>query len=384
MNLVIVSNYFNHHQKPFCDSLLSENIDLTFISTSQMREERRALGYGMNVVPNYVKYSYVSVEAKQECMNIIQNADIVIWGSAHYDFIKKRLIDGKLTFAYSERLYKHKPALWKLPIKAVRYFEKYSKYKNLYMLCASAYTSADYAKTGTYLGRTYKWGYFPEVKRYDSVDELISKKKSNSLLWVARFISWKHPELPILVAKRLKDEGYDFELNLIGNGVMEDDLKKLIKDNDLSDCVHLLGSMKPEKVRKYMELSQIFMFTSDRNEGWGAVLNESMNSACAVVSNHLIGSAPFLVEHEKNGLIYQDGNFNSLYNAVKCLLDDKNLCTQLGIGAYKTISELWNCDVAAKRLLLLFDELIKNGSCDKFENGPCSKATILKDNWFEG
>ncbi len=36
--------------------------------------------------------------------------------------------------------------------------------KNVYMLCASAYTSADFSLVGAYRNKSYKWGYFPEVK----------------------------------------------------------------------------------------------------------------------------------------------------------------------------------------------------------------------------
>ena len=49
-----------------------------------------------------------------------------------------------------------------------------------------------------------------------------------------------------------------------------------------------------------MEKSEIFLFTSDKGEGWGAVLNESMNSACAVVASHAIGSVPFLLKDGEN------------------------------------------------------------------------------------
>ena len=34
-----------------------------------------------------------------------------------------------------------------------------------------------------------------------------------------------------------------------------------------------------------MEQADIYLFTSDRNEGWGAVANEAMNSACAMVAD---------------------------------------------------------------------------------------------------
>ena len=44
------------------------------------------------------------------------------------------------------------------------------------MLCASAFTAADYAKTGAFVNKTYKWGYFPLMREYDSWGMAISGK----------------------------------------------------------------------------------------------------------------------------------------------------------------------------------------------------------------
>ena len=113
--------------------------------------------------------------------------------------------------------------------------------------------------------------------------------------------------------------------------------------------------MTPEQVRKYMEDAQIFLFTSDRNEGWGAVLNEAMNSACAVVASHAIGATPFLIEHQKNGLIYRDGDRKDLYKNVKRLLDCPQQRMELSKQAYKTIVDEWNAENAAEKVLKLSD-----------------------------
>ena len=47
-----------------------------------------------------------------------------------------------------------------------------------------------------------------------------------------------------------------------------------------------MGALKPADVRKEMERADIFLFTSDYKEGWGAVLNEAMNARCAIVAVH--------------------------------------------------------------------------------------------------
>ena len=115
---------------------------------------------------------------------------------------------------------------------------------------------------------------------------------------------------------------------------MEVKLSKMIIDEGLSNNVKILGSMSPEKVREYMEQSEIFLFTSDREEGWGAVLNEAMNSACAVVASDAAGSTNFLVVDGENGFLYKSGDIDDLYYKVKLLNCNARHCTECRIYIY--------------------------------------------------
>lgn len=385
MKIVFVSNYFNHHQKPLSDALFSITFgDYAFVSTEEMSEERKKLGYGNWEIPEYVKYTYKTEQEKNECQKLIDEADVVIAGSAPRSLFETRLKNKKLTFYYSERPYKIKPTAYKYPIHFLKNIKPIIRHKNLYILCSSAYTSADYAKVFTFKNKAYKWGYFTAVKEYEDVDALIEKKTENSILWAARFINWKHPEHAVEVAKRLKADGYAFTLNMIGNGELEEQIRKLIEKENLSDCVRLLGSMKPEEVREHMEKSEIFLFTSDRNEGWGAVLNESMNSVCAVVANSAIGSVPFLMKDGENGYMYKDGDVDDLYNKVRKLLDNAEERKHFAKNAYKTMTDEWNAENAGQKFVKLCERML-DGEYKPFPfaEGVCSKAEELKDNWYK-
>lgn len=384
MKVLFISNYFNHHQKPFCDAMFKRlDGNFAFFETSVMREERKALGWEMQTIPSYVISLADFTERKNHYQTMIDEADVVIIGSAPEKYIRRRKRNGGLIFRYSERPLKKGLELPKYLPRLIKWNLKNISKKKICMLCASAYTASDYAKFGLFRNRCYKWGYFPEVKSYSDIDHLIEKKQPLSILWVARLIELKHPELPILVAKRLKDENYSFEMRLIGSGVLEEKIQNMIMDLGLNDCVQMLGTMKPEQVREHMENSQIFLFTSDRNEGWGAVLNEAMNSACAVVASHAIGSVPFLIYDGANGLIYRDGCIDDLYEKVKTLLDNGEECKRIGIKAYETIINEWNAENAAKKFLELVHWLSTgNESMDCFAEGVCSRAKILKDDWY--
>lgn len=375
MNIVFISNFFNHHQKELCEQLKKcADGNFKFIQTKPMTDEREKLGWHVDNLPDYVVSSYIDKESEEECLSLINQADAVIIGGAPYQMIKQRLKDKKLVFVYSERIYKRKPKFYEMPLRRLKYYFKFGRHKSVYLLCASAYTASDYAKTGTFKGKAYKWGYFPKTKTYSDIEKLIDDKDSLSILWAGRFLDWKHPELAVKVAKRLKEQGYSFTMNLIGIGEIEQTIKEMIYKYELSDCVNMLGSMRQEEVRACMEKSEIFLFTSDRNEGWGAVLNEAMNSGCAVVCDNEIGSAPYLIEDGVNGLIYRSGSFEQLYNQVKYLLDNDIKRKEIGKKAYITLTEEWRASVASKRFFELVKCLEKGEKQTPYKTGLCSKA----------
>ena len=293
-----------------------------------------------------------------------------------------RIKENKLCFRYSERVFRNDKLMGSFKKYVSLLLKRAFFEKKVHMLCASAFTCRDYNITGAYINKCYKWGYFPEVKKFYDIKEIIKTKKENTILWVARFIDVKHPEQVIKLAEELKKNKNKFKITMIGAGELKSQIIDIINKQNLNDVIEVLDSMSPDNVRKYMEQSQIYIFTSDKGEGWGAVLNESMNSACAVVANSQIGSAPFLIKDDDNGLLYN--SFEELYNKVEFLLKNKNKCNEMGENAYYTMLNVWSPQIAAERIINLTEKLlVKSKISNLYENGPCSKAKFLKNNWYK-
>lgn len=380
MNWTFLSNYYTHHQKAICEELDARCNSFIFLSTEKFDDERKKLGW------NEENNSFVrecSNLSEAEICNAVNDADTLIFGAAPLGMIADRLRSNRLVLKYSERVFKrgYQPLKW-LP-RLFLYRKNYGRYKSFYLLCASAYTAVDYAIHGTFLNKAYKWGYFPETKKYNT-DELLDNKNHAEILWCGRFLDWKHPDDAIEVARRLRKDGYKFKLTMIGAGETKSQLFSQTKENHLEDYINFVGSKTPDEVRLYMESAGIFLFTSDFQEGWGAVLNESMNSGCAVVASHAAGSVPYLIKNNDNGFIYKNGDVDDLYNKVKILLDNPEKQRSFGKKAYHTIVDLWNAEVAVQRLVKLSEEINDHGYCDIYEDGPCSKAPIISNNWFKG
>lgn len=376
MKIVYLSNFFNHHQKPLADELYqATNHQFWFVETQSMPDSFKKTGY------TEYKESYIlrySDNNKERIDQLILDADVVIIGQAAISMIKRRIENGKLFFRVSERRYKSLLRYLKWPVYTFQSFF----YNKGYLLAASAYASRDYFLSGMKAQRCFKWGYFTELKIYNDIDALIQKKHNLeqggkvTMLWACRLIDWKHPELAVKLAERLKQEGYRFELKIAGRGPLERYLKGMIEKKSLNDCVSLIGPQKQEYLRSLMEKSEIFLATSDQNEGWGTTINESMNSACAVVASHSIGAVPFMIKDGENGLIFKSKDLDSLYVKVKWLFDNPQERKRLGKAAYLTMEKTWSAKVACDNFLQLV-EAIRRGDDTHINEGPCSRAIVF-------
>ena len=391
-NFVFVSNYINHHQIPFCNAMYGRIKErFVFIQTEPMEEERVRMGWQAQVELPYVRYYYEEPEA---CAGLIQTAGVVLYGGVDEEcYIEKRLQSGKPVIRYNERLYKE--GQWKAvsPRGLLKKYHDHTRYRKapVYLLCAGAYVPSDFHIVRAYPGKMYKWGYFPETRHYN-LDQLMQDKEPGSILWAARFLDWKHPELPLQCARYLKEKGYKFHLNLVGGGEMQPLVDRLMKEYDLADVVTLMGYKTPDKVRELMERTEVYLATSDRKEGWGAVVNEAMNSGCAVVADHMMGAVPYLIRHGVNGFVYQDGRPEQLFEQVGRLLTDRDSRERAGREAYRTITEVWNAEQAVKRLLKFVTEEIgvdftvgaeTTNSTDltlgEDVDGPCAPAEVIEE-----
>ncbi|MBQ7593836.1 MAG: glycosyltransferase family 4 protein [Synergistaceae bacterium] len=377
--LVFVSNYFNHHQRALAEAFVKiYGEDYVFIAFTPFNQKRLAIGYqDMNQFP-FVLRAYESPEAEREARRIIDEAEIVIIGGMPVNYVASRLKLGKITFMQSERFFKG--PIWKDIMRFVKYL-KYSggrlqardKDAKFYLLCAGGFVANDYNFCGLFRGKAYRWGYFPDLKRYDDIEALIAQKEPASILWAGRFLDWKHPDLAVTLAKKLKASNVNFKLKIIGSGEMQDTLAGMIDSMNLRDCVELTGALPTEQVRLEMEKSKIFLFTSDRGEGWGVVLNEAMNSGCVVIAGEKIGAAPFLLKHGYNGLIFRDKNAEDLTRQVVHTLRNPERISEIGRNAYETLCDEWNAEIAAERFVKLAESLnAKNEPVTLWENGPCS------------
>ena len=374
MKVIFLSNYLTHHQLPFCREMhriLGDNF--LFLATNQMDEERVKMGWELNI--SGYSFAHFYDDNWEEYEKELLQCEVVICGGTHHMYIRNRLEMGKITFRYFERIYKtgrihaFSPKSYRNKLKEHTRYRK----KPVYLLCAGAYVPLDFHLFFSYPGKMLKWGYFPDCMEYE--EEMFAGKNTREILWTGRMLGWKHPKDALWLARELKKKQISFHLTMIGEGEKREYVQELIEQWHLQQDVTLLDFVTPQTVRQFMEKSGIYLMTSDEQEGWGAVVNEAMNSACSVVANKRAGCVPYLLKDGENGMVYRSRG--ELLAKTMELLEKPDLQKQLGKQAYQTIVEKWNANVAARRFIT-FCESVLAGREEFFETDLLSQAKVIR------
>lgn len=381
MTFTFVSNYINHHQMPLCEALRRElGDDFTFIQTMPMEEERVAMGWGVDM--RQLPYVQCLYQDEYACRRTIAESDVVLFGwSQREDIAAERLASGRVTMRVSERLYRE--GQWKAvsPRGLAAKYQEHIKYrkKNVCMLCAGAYTASDFHLIGAYPGKLFRWGYFTRLRTYSEEQFNTMKVQDGRLhiVWAGRFIPLKHPEYVVRLAGTLRDKGCPFFIHMLGDGELEPQIRQDVDQAGLAESFRFYGYTEPEQVRDVMEQCHIHLFTSNHLEGWGAVVNEGMNSGCVEVVNEQVGAAPYLIRHGVNGLVYPKDRYGKMEALVLDLFENWETRRRMGRAAYETIRDVWNAEYAAKELLRFAEGLLR-GEIVPGKEGPLTAAPILR------
>lgn len=390
MKVVFYSLILNNHQANVADELWRlTGHSYCFVELANLQaEHRKGDTHDYRDRPYYLR-AWQSDADYRKAMELAVTAECCVFsGVQALPFQKKRMKLGLLSFDMSERWLKRgflnlfSPPILKM---FIAYHLGGWRKKPLYKLCCSAFAAKDQLRLGMYRDKCYKWGYFTKVGSNDiRVLSDISSSNGIKFMWCSRYLTWKHPELPIFMAKRLIDKGYKFILDMYGDGELKPKIMALVTKLKLDKVIQFYGNMPNSDLMEEMKKHDVFLFTSDRNEGWGAVANESMANGCVLIAGDSIGSIPYLVKDGYNGLIFKssrvscsldnpdDTALDSLCLKVEWLLQNPTKSRSIQINAMKTMRDLWSPQNAAHSLI----QLIENINCQGFmiKEGPCSKA----------
>ena len=352
--IVFVVSFISPHTLPL-GRALSAYSEVAFVNTMPLTEERRQLGYDVNDEKIKV-YNYF--DDADECSKIIDSAECVIFAGAFgFDVLKNRLAENKLTLLMNERIFKKGPVKLLDPrTYELARFCRQVRGKNVGLLAIGNNSALDFARLGFPRERIFEFGYFPEP--LGKSNKPLSTDKCH-IVWVGRMVDFKRPLLALRAMRRLPER---YTMTMIGRGKLFAKVSSYAAR--YTPRVDLRAEATHTEVIDAMAAAHILLSTSDKGEGWGAVVNEGMDSGCAVVCSDEIGCFGTLARRD-NASIFKSHSLPSLVQAIN---EADARFSELSKKSLQTINEEFNPTVAAERLFALISE------GREAERGVCSRV----------
>lgn len=176
---------------------------------------------------------------------------------------------------------------------------------------------------------------------------LDEKPEKKYFLYLGRIDTLKGIDLILQAWKDIKDE----TLYIVGKGPYEEEAKKFVLDNKMSN-VQFLGFKNKNEVKELIEKAKALIMASQWYEGFPMTIVESFALELPVIAGD-IGNMSKIIEHEKNGLLFKYDSSADLKNKVQSL-GDNQLLELLSQGAYKSYIEKYNKEKNYNELIEIY------------------------------
>ena len=196
-------------------------------------------------------------------------------------------------------------------------YQKFDK-----ILCVSETVKTQLARLYPSIMSSLEVCYNPvDEKRIRSLaEESVSSKQflraGTTFVSIGRLVPQKGYDRLVRIAKELRDEGYDFAINILGEGPDRAVLESYIADNGLGKYVSLLGFHK--NPYPYLKASEIFICSSYA-EGYSTSITEALILGKAIITTEVSGAREQLGDN-RLGIITSNDEL-ALLNGVKSMLD---------------------------------------------------------------
>lgn len=140
-------------------------------------------------------------------------------------------------------------------------------------------------------------------------------------------------------------------LYILGEGKDKDALIALVKENDSEDLVKIMGFKS--NPYPYVKASQ-FLILSSKIEGMPMVLVEALALGTPVVAFNCKSGPSEIIEHQENGLLVKDQDFQALTEAINRMYNDKEFYLACKKNSKSSIYKYSN-EVVLKKWLQLIE-----------------------------
>ncbi|KZZ57477.1 hypothetical protein A3762_09905 [Oleiphilus sp. HI0125] len=169
------------------------------------------------------------------------------------------------------------------------------------------------------------------------------------------FVGWLVEDkgvLELIEACENLSRDYAFEMQLVGDGSLMEQLEARLVGSDLSQTISLLGWRSPEQVLELLRTSHIFVLPS-KAEGFPNAMLEAMAIALPCICTN-VGAIADSLKNGVNGALLETGSSEEIASAMKQYLENTELIECQSAEAISIVQNQHSLEVNCAKLFSQF------------------------------
>ncbi len=175
-----------------------------------------------------------------------------------------------------------------------------------------------------------------------------------TLLSVGSLVESKGHSYLLSACRILRARNLTFRCLIIGEGPLRRKLEVQIRDEQLHECVELVGAVAHEKLFQYYALADIFVLanvtSASTADGLPTVVLEAAASGRPIVASQAAG-VPAGVQHELSGVLVTPRDPEALAGALERLIKDERLRYTMGMAGRDFILDHYVPEIVIRQLI---------------------------------
>ncbi len=188
---------------------------------------------------------------------------------------------------------------------------------------------------------------------------LLNLSKQFKFLCPANFLPKKGHRYLFEACRILSDRGVKYKCLIAGDGPLEDELRGMVRNLELDDCIEFLGRLPHERLFDLYGRGEIdavvlpSIITQDaEKEGIPVALMEAMSYGIPVISTKT-GGIPELIGGG-SGIMIDEKESHAIADSIEKLMKDSNYYNFIGEKGKEKIERDFNVHKISKKLLALY------------------------------
>lgn len=233
-------------------------------------------------------------------------------------------------------------------------------FKNTSVICVGERLVSDINKI--YHSKPFIVPYGIQDREKYNREMIMDSDKAPRIIYLSNFMREKGILILIDALMIIKDKGYKFEARLLGapTDLSIEYLEEVVRQNKLTEFVQVVGPAYGKKKIIEYDNADIFVFpTYYKNETFGIVNLEAMQSSLPVISTYECGIPDVVIDNE-TGFLVEPRNAQELAEKIAILLSDKNLRIEMGKKGYDRYINNFTLNHFESNLVRTFQAILDN------------------------